>query len=129
MPLPPAPTKRAALLSADSMDAPARSPAKAAQRTSNTPRAQKTPVLDLFDNRLTNAGGDAQPAALISSDSRTTDLTYSTLQKSVDARMPATPQSKVIKKPKHTGPTKLIRVYRMLTPNFYKKGLNSRASL
>ena len=61
MPLPPAPTKRAALLSTDVTDAPARSPSRAARKTENTSAAQRTPVLDLFDNRTVNGGG--RPAA------------------------------------------------------------------
>ena len=61
MPLPPAPTKRAALLSTDVTDAPARSPSRAARKTENTSTAQRTPVLDLFDNRPASGGG--RPAA------------------------------------------------------------------
>ncbi len=61
MPLPPAPTKRAALLSADALDAPARSPARASRKAESAESAQKPPVLDLFDNRST--GGGNHPAA------------------------------------------------------------------
>ena len=52
MPLPPAPTKRAALLSPDALDASARTPLKAPRKSSNTNTAAKAPVaLKLFDNR------------------------------------------------------------------------------
>ncbi|MHB1249244.1 MAG: PhoH family protein [Polaromonas sp.] len=57
MPLPPAPTKRAALLSPDALDAPARSPARGARKTASTEPPRKPPLLDLFDSR-TPGGGD-----------------------------------------------------------------------
>ncbi|MDP3799489.1 MAG: PhoH family protein [Polaromonas sp.] len=63
MPLPPAPTKRAALLSTDVLDAPARSPSKAARKTDNADSGRKPPVLDLFDNRTVTAGGGDHPVA------------------------------------------------------------------
>jgi len=56
MPLPPAPTKRAALLSPDALDAPARSPSKVARKTERTESAQKPPVMDLFDSRAAGEG-------------------------------------------------------------------------
>ena len=56
MPLPPAPTKRAALLSPDALDAPARSPAKTARKTGRTESAPKAKALDLFDSRAVNDG-------------------------------------------------------------------------
>jgi PhoH-like ATPase len=55
MPLPPAPTKRAALLSAGALDAPTRSPSKLAQKTERAEPAQKPPVLDLFDSRAADS--------------------------------------------------------------------------
>jgi PhoH-like ATPase len=61
MPLPPAPTKRAALLSAGALDAPTRSPSKLAQKTERAEPAQKPPVLDLFDSRA--ADGNEHPVA------------------------------------------------------------------
>ncbi|MEO7160537.1 MAG: PhoH family protein [Polaromonas sp.] len=55
MPLPPAPTKRAALLSPDvlhTLHAPARAPSpKAPRKTARAESAQKPPVLDLVENR------------------------------------------------------------------------------
>ena len=66
MPLPPAPTKRAALLPAEAYDAPARSSHKAARKSEaapDSPIAEK-PQLEDFDAR---SGGDAapHPAALL----------------------------------------------------------------
>lgn len=57
MPLPPAPTKRAALLSPDALNAPARSPARGAQKTANADFSPKPPLLDLFDSRLADGAG------------------------------------------------------------------------
>ena len=108
MPLPPAPTKRAALLPGDAMDAPARSPSKAAQRTSTT-RSQKPPVLDLFDNRpVTPSGGD-HPAAFKGKDAPSLIKTSASSYKKSSEEQPQTAvQPKPVKKPKHTGPTKLF---------------------
>ncbi|HXD40146.1 MAG TPA: PhoH family protein [Ramlibacter sp.] len=64
MPLPPAPTKRAALLPPEAFDAPARSSHKAARKTeashTDSPLAEKPLVLD-FDPRL--GGGELHPEA------------------------------------------------------------------
>ena len=109
MPLPPAPTKRAALLSSDAVDAPARSPSKAAQIAGNSPRSPKPPVLDLFDNRAANAGGDEHPAAFKGKDTLNPMNTgASSYKKSSDERLQVAPQPKPVKKPKRTGPTKLF---------------------
>ncbi len=61
MPLPPAPTKRAALLSPDALDAPAHSSQKAPRRGGGR-HADEAPVagtqpLELFDRRQADAGG------------------------------------------------------------------------
>ena len=56
MPLPPAPTKRAALLSADALDAPARAPLKAVRKTERTESAQTPPTLELFDSPVETGG-------------------------------------------------------------------------
>jgi len=109
MPLPPAPTKRATLLSSDAVNAPARSPSKAAQTAGNSPRNPKPPVLDLFDNRATNAEGGEHPAALEEKDAPIpTNTGASSYRKSSDERPQATLQPKPVKKPKHVGPTKLF---------------------
>ena len=69
MPMPPAPTKRAALLSPEAYDAPARHPARATRKPGSSdqhsPLAEKPQALDLFDR--TGGGIDLQvnePAVL-----------------------------------------------------------------
>ena len=61
MPLPSAPTKRAALLSPDALDAPARSPHKAprrgTERRADGPGGHGSQPLELFDRRAAEAGG------------------------------------------------------------------------
>ena len=109
MPLPPAPTKRAALLSNDAVNAPTRSPSRTAQTTGNSPRNPKPPVLDLFDNRATNTEGGEHPTALEEKDAPSpTKTDASSYRKSSDERPQATLQPKPVKKPKHVGPTKLF---------------------
>ncbi|MES2511641.1 MAG: PhoH family protein [Pseudomonadota bacterium] len=102
MPLPPAPTKRAALLSTDALDAPARSPSKTARNAENSESSQRPPVLDLFDNRAAAGGGD-HPAAFKGKDTpaRATTAAYK-------KEAPPAPQAAKPKKAKHTGPTKLF---------------------
>jgi PhoH-like ATPase len=58
MPLPPAPSKRAALLSADAFDAPAHTRAKAARKPEAAETPRKQPALELFDTRTT--GGETE---------------------------------------------------------------------
>ena len=62
MPLPPAPTKRAALLSPDALDAPAHSSPKGPRRSggarhADDPRTRGPQPLELFDAHQENAGG------------------------------------------------------------------------
>ncbi|MES2360871.1 MAG: PhoH family protein [Pseudomonadota bacterium] len=104
MPLPPAPTKRAALLSTDALDAPARSPSKVARKTENAESAQKPPVLDLFDSR-TASGGD-HPVAFSKKEpaSPTKTSAGSYKKESIATAQPAVRP----KKTKHTGPAKLF---------------------
>ncbi|HEY3048379.1 MAG TPA: PhoH family protein [Polaromonas sp.] len=104
MPLPPAPTKRAALLSTDAFDASARSPSKVTRKTESAESAQKPPVLDLFDSR-TVAGGEhpvaytkKEPVSLVD----TVEISYK--KESVSPPQPAGKS----KKAKHTGPAKLF---------------------
>ncbi|MES2413395.1 MAG: PhoH family protein [Pseudomonadota bacterium] len=104
MPLPPAPTKRAALLSTDALDAPARSPSKTARNTQNSESAQRPPVLDLFDNRA-SGGGDLPVAFKGKDDAHPGRAPVGNPKKESLARpMPVTRPKKV----KHTGPTKLF---------------------
>lgn len=104
MPLPPAPTKRAALLSTDALDAPARSPSKTARSTQNSESAQRPPVLDLFDNRA--AGGGDHPVAFKGRDDTRSEkaLPHSPKKESLAAPLPVSRP----KKARHTGPTKLF---------------------
>ena len=108
MPLPPAPTKRAALLSTDAMDAPARSPSKAARKTENTESAQRPPVLDLFDSR--SASGGDHPAAFKGKEPSGPGNTVTSSYKkdSVPVTAPAPRPAVRPKKTKHTGPAKLF---------------------
>ncbi len=104
MPLPPAPTKRAALLSTDATDAPARSPSRTARKTENTPATQHAPVLDLFDNRPTNGGG--RPAVFKSKQPVPVQKTGVEGYKKESIERP---QAAVRpKKTKHLGPAKLF---------------------
>ncbi|MES2912688.1 MAG: PhoH family protein [Pseudomonadota bacterium] len=102
MPLPPAPTKRAALLSTDALDAPARSPSKTARNTQNSESSQRPPVLDLFDNRAT--GGGDHPAAFKNKDAVISKASAGSYKR----ESPPAPLPVKTKKAKHTGPTKLF---------------------
>ena len=109
MPLPPAPTKRTALLSSDAVDTPARSPTKAAQKTGSSALSPKPPILDLFDNRSANAAGSDHPAALKSKEaSNLDDSSASSYKKNSEELPQVAAQPKPVKKPKHVGPTKLF---------------------
>ncbi|MDO9358810.1 MAG: PhoH family protein [Polaromonas sp.] len=106
MPLPPAPTKRAALLSTDAFDAPARSPSKAARKTEPAEPARRTAALDLFDAGST--GGEIehpvafQPREPVRQSKAGSDAP-------AGPQAPARPQpAPKAKKVKHTGPTKLF---------------------
>src|SRR5689334_6476855 len=67
MPLPPAPTKRAALLSPDAHDAPARSSHKGSRRSgesrADSSSASGSQPLELFDRNAADAVGGAAEAA------------------------------------------------------------------
>jgi PhoH-like ATPase len=104
MPLPPAPTKRAALLSPDALDAPARSPSRVTRKSENADSAEKPPVLDLFDGRAT-AGGD-HPVAFKGKEPSGPDRTSVGSYKN-DSATPS-PTAAKPKKAKHTGPAKLF---------------------
>ncbi|SFC34051.1 PhoH-like ATPase [Polaromonas sp. OV174] len=104
MPLPPAPTKRAALLSPSALDAPARSPSKAARKTESTLAAPSPPVLDLFDSRTADAAN--HPVAYKGKEPASPARTALVSAKKESAA-PSKPAVKA-KKPKHAGPTKLF---------------------
>ncbi len=108
MPLPPAPTKRAALLSTDAFDAPARSPSKAARKTEHADPAQPPPTLELFDSRST--GGETEhPAAYLTKKPQHPGKTGTDSDQKQSSQTPSRPQpAPKAKKPRHTGPTKLF---------------------
>jgi len=106
MPLPPAPTKRAALLPPEAYDAPARTPHKAARKSeaphSDSPLAEK-PQAEDFDPR--SGGGETHPEAF-------QDEQLSFLDKAAQParkRPTAVPEPAARpKKPKATGPSTLF---------------------
>ncbi|CAN7222049.1 PhoH family protein [Polaromonas sp. LjRoot131] len=104
MPLPPAPTKRAALLSPDALDAPARSPSKVARKTESAESAQKPPVMDLFDSRA--AGEGSHPSAFQGKEAAHPGKPASGSYKKESIALPQ-PTAKP-KKAKRTGPAKLF---------------------
>src|SRR6476620_401188 len=104
MPLPPAPTKRAALLSPDALDAPARSPSKVARKTESAESTQKPPVMDLFDSRA--AGEGSHPVAFKGKEPSSPDRATAGSYKKESIALPQ-PVAKP-KKAKRTGPTKLF---------------------
>ncbi len=104
MPLPPAPTKRAALLSPDALDAPARSPSKTARKTESAESAQKPPLLDLFDSRTADGGG--HPLAYKGKEPPSPGKTGADSYKKESIPLPK-PAVKP-KKTKHEGPAKLF---------------------
>jgi PhoH-like ATPase len=109
MPLPPAPTKRAALLSTDALDAPARSPSKAARKTENAESDHRQPVTELFDGG-TATGGD-HPAAFVDKKTDSPIKTGVASYKKESNFAPAPIASKAAIRPRktsHTGPAKLF---------------------
>ena len=104
MPLPPAPTKRAALLSPDVLDAPARSPSRVTRKSENADSAEKPPVLDLFDDRA--AGGGDRPMAFKGKGSSRPDKTSDDTYKKDSVEPLAAPLK--TKKVRLAGPTKLF---------------------
>ena len=104
MPLPPAPTKRAALLSPDVLDAPARSPSRVTRKSENADSAEKPPVLDLFDERA--AGGGDRPMAFRGKEASRPDKASEHSYQKQSIEPVATPLK--TKKAKLSGPAKLF---------------------
>ena len=100
MPLPPAPTKRAALLSADALEAPVRTPSKAARRPEKSESAQGPAMLELFDSQSDQPSGFMGEAA--ASPAAKVDPGYKR------DSAPITQTAVKAKKQKHIGPTKLF---------------------
>ena len=109
MPLPPAPTKRAALLSSDAVDSPAKSPSKAATKNGSSARSPKPPILDLFDNRSANPPGNEHPSAFKGKDTASlADMGASSYKRNSEERPQTAALARPVKKLKHVGPTKLF---------------------
>src|SRR3569832_2327325 len=105
MPLPPAPTKRAALLPPQAYDAPARPSHKARKSPGEhdgSPIAERPVVLD-FDPRGGSGGGDSHPEALLKEPQEDYHEAETVVRR---AMQPATRPSR--KSPKSTGPKKLF---------------------
>ncbi|AMO24784.1 PhoH family protein [Ramlibacter solisilvae] len=105
MPLPPAPTKRAALLPPEAFDAPARSSHRTARKAeaahADGPLADTPVVLD-FDPR--SGGGESHPEALFREDVET----YTHAEPPARKPVPAQPAPKAARNGKATGPGKLF---------------------
>ena len=104
MPLPPAPTKRAALLSPDVLDAPARSSSRVTRKSENADSAEKPPVLDLFEDPA--AGGGDRPMAFKGKGPSRPDKTSEHSYKKDSVEPLAAPLK--TKKAKLAGPAKLF---------------------
>jgi PhoH-like ATPase len=104
MPLPPAPTKRAALLSTDALDAPARS-LKIARKGGQAEAAARQVVIELFESRP--EGASEHSAAFLEKEgpgpSRPDTVSYKKESEKILAQAAYRP-----KKTKHTGPSKLF---------------------
>lgn len=102
MPLPPAPTKRAAMLPPDAYDAPARSSHKAARKAgadSDSALAERPQALDEFEPR--SGGGDLHPSAYAENVETWLDEPQPSLKKRVASAVKP-------KKAKPSGPSKLF---------------------
>ena len=109
MPLPPAPNKRAALLSSDAVESSAKSSSKAAPRTSISTRSPKPPILDLFDSRSANAANSDRASAFKAKiSSSPNDAHTGSYKRDSKEHLQNAEQPKPVKKPKHVGPTKLF---------------------
>ncbi len=104
MPLPPAPTKRAALLSPDALDAPARSTSRGLRKSESSDSTQKPPVLDLFDGRSI-ISGDHPVAFKGKEPSSSEKKSDENVKKESVFPSPAVAKPK---KSRSTGPTKLF---------------------
>ena len=108
MPLPPAPTKRAALLSATAIETSARPAAKTASKTGSYPRSQKPQAFDATNDHSTTSGShDAAPYKDKEAAKPVKIGASSYKNMSVESPDGAS-FAKAVKKPKHSGPTKLF---------------------
>jgi PhoH-like ATPase len=104
MPLPPAPTKRAALLSPSVLNAPSRPSPRPARKQEVAASAQPSPIMDLEDRRA--AGATVKPLILKGKEPSSAIKTGLDSYKKESAQRPRL----VSKSPKakHTGPAKLF---------------------
>jgi PhoH-like ATPase len=104
MPLPPAPTKRAALLSTNALHAPVRAPARSVKKSGPAVPAERQVVIDLFENRVAEAG--EHPAAFLdkSSPGQSVAVPTSYKKESVSEVQLAPQAAYRPKRTKHTGP-------------------------
>ncbi len=105
MPLPPAPTKRAALLTPDALDAPAR-PSIKSSRASNAQPEANAARLDLVDDRL--PGNAAAPVKNRVKETSSALNTGAISYKNNSENILEPVATVARKKPRHTGPTKLF---------------------
>ncbi|MES2943867.1 MAG: PhoH family protein, partial [Pseudomonadota bacterium] len=106
MPLPPAPTKRAARLSADAIDAPARAPSRTTRKTGSAESAPKTPALALVESRTVS---NLHPVAFVEKETFSPTKSGLDNYKKESAALPPAAQAAVRpKKTKHNGPAKLF---------------------
>jgi len=114
MPLPPAPTRRAALLSPEALDAPARAAPKngrrpAAERHSDDPRTRGGQALELFDDRRVVDAGGSEDLRAPSSRGRSAPAEVPVEAPAVaPAPRPAAEPPARPKRAKSTGPAKLF---------------------
>jgi PhoH-like ATPase len=102
MPLPPAPTKRAALLSTEAFDSPARH-TKVARITEPAEAAPKFPVLELLDPNTSSGGGQT----ITSKAKPGTSARPATAGVKKEITLPTKPATRP-RKIAHTGPSKLF---------------------
>ncbi|RYX97422.1 MAG: PhoH family protein [Comamonadaceae bacterium] len=113
MPLPPAPTKRAAQLSTDAFDAPARSPSRASRKKETRDSGAPAPALELFDDRTPGAEID-EPREIQALDSSKQVAALFAPSVSADAEAPEREPTRAprpvqrLRRGKSTGPTKLF---------------------
>jgi PhoH-like ATPase len=117
MPLPPAPTKRAALLSPDALDAPARSMARGSRKSTGPSSEPRQAVVEIFNDRSTSSlalsEDDDAPAPVPSADRSAPGLLPRNVDTGVDQATTSAISSIPLasakpKKAKNLGPRKLF---------------------
>ena len=111
MPLPPAPTKRAALLSVQTVDAPPRSPSRAGRKTQTSSLALRAaPVVsDLPDSHAVTVNSSDRIAEFVAKEpSLAVNTPSSSYKKESEIVTRASPPAVRPKKTKHVGPAKLF---------------------